>query len=549
MQLRATHLSKLKTTLFDTLVVGGGINGAVTAAAMSNRGARVALIDSRDFAAVASQHSSNLVWGGIKYMESFEFGLVRKLCRSRNHLIRSYPSSVKETRFFTAHEKGFRHSLWKLYAGTWLYWLIGNGFTQAPRKMSVRQIEAEEPVVDLTHCDGGFEYSDAMLLDNDARFVFQFLRSAMDAGCIAANYVESEGAVRTADGLWAVSVCDKVSGEKFVIRAKTLVNACGAFVDAHNARTGQKTAHRHVLSKGIHLIVDRVTDHRRVLTFFADDGRLFFAIPMGHKTCIGTTDTPVRDPLPQVEDADRDFVLDNINKRLRLRKPLTKADIIAERCGVRPLVVRAGGDDKADWFQMSRKHVVESHLADKHVSIFGGKLTDCLNVGEELCVELEKMGVHLPHRHRKWYGEPAGEVREAFFHQCALLDIDALTADRAHEKLSERLWRLYGEHAFAILDDIRADPKAARILIDDTDYVRGEFAYCARREMVTTLEDFLRRRSKIELTVRQSDLRASRGLMEACQILFGPQAQQQYDDYFGVKPASEPGRAAVPAAA
>ena len=100
MQLRETNIRKLSDTTYDVLIIGGGINGAVSAAALSGKGAKTALIDQGDFAGLTSQESSNLAWGGIKYMESYEFPLVRKLCMSRNHLIRNYPSTVNEIRFF-----------------------------------------------------------------------------------------------------------------------------------------------------------------------------------------------------------------------------------------------------------------------------------------------------------------------------------------------------------------------------------------------------------------------------------------------------------------
>ncbi len=109
MQLRDANLRKLQGQSFDVLVVGGGINGASSAAALSGKGVSVALIDRGDFAGSTSMHSSNLVWGGIKYMESGDFALVRKLCQSRNHLIRSYPSTVREIRFLTTINRGFRH--------------------------------------------------------------------------------------------------------------------------------------------------------------------------------------------------------------------------------------------------------------------------------------------------------------------------------------------------------------------------------------------------------------------------------------------------------
>ena len=354
--LRTTNLRDLEARVFDVLILGGGINGAVSAACLAARGAKVALIDKGDFASFTSQQSSNLAWGGIKYMESFEFGLVRKLCLSRNHLIRSYPSTVQEIRFFAVHPRGFRHGLWKLLVGAWLYWFIGSFFTKRPRLLSLRMLEEEEPIVRSDVADGGFEYSDAYLHDNDARFVWNFIRGALNYGCLATNYVEAVASERRGD-TWHVRAKDVTTGKELAIRAKVLVNACGPFVDAVNAQSAQTTTHKHVFSKGIHLIVDRLTPSHRVLTFFADDGRPFFVVPMGTRTCIGTTDTRVDDPVSHVTDEDRRFVLDNINKRLRLDKPLTVEDVIAERCGVRPLAVpkeNGGGKKAGDWTQMSR---------------------------------------------------------------------------------------------------------------------------------------------------------------------------------------------------
>ena len=122
MQLRKSNLAKLRRQDFDVLIVGGGINGAVSAAALAGKGAQVALIDRGDFAGLTSMNSSNLAWGGIKYLETWDFGLVRKLCMSRNHLMRSYPSTVQEIRFFTTLTRGFRYPPWFLLMGAWLYW-------------------------------------------------------------------------------------------------------------------------------------------------------------------------------------------------------------------------------------------------------------------------------------------------------------------------------------------------------------------------------------------------------------------------------------------
>ncbi|HKP57042.1 MAG TPA: FAD-dependent oxidoreductase [Polyangiales bacterium] len=533
MKLRESNLEKLDSRVFDVLIVGGGINGAVSASALATQGASVALIDMGDFAGATSQESSNLVWGGIKYLEGGEVGLVRKLCLSRNRLIRAYPSSVREIRFFTSIERGFRWNRFFMFLGTLLYWAIGNFFTRAPRLLDRDDIAGEEPSVALLG-SGGVEYSDAFLIDNDARFVFGFIRNALDHGTIAVNYVRSLGSVRGEDGLWQTRVRDELTGIEQIVRSRVLINAAGPYVDTHNALTGQTTAYHHVFSKGVHLIVNRITDSRRVLTFFADDGRLFFVIPLGPMSCIGTTDTRIETIPPRVEAEDRRFILDNVNRRLSLTRPLNERDVIAERVGARPLVLSssASGEDR-DWLALSRKHVVEVDADDRHISIFGGKLTDCLNIGEEIALAVRALGVEMPDYGRRWYGEPDDSTRDAFFHQAKLMGLDALTAKESVEPLSTRLWRRYGAAALGLLDDIRQEPRMAQVLISGTEYIRVELYHAAQREMVTKLEDFLRRRSKIALIARREDIRKAPGLMEACEILFGEdQAQAKFDEYF-----------------
>lgn len=535
MELRNTNLQRLENEEFDVLIVGGGINGAVSAAALAARGVRVALIDARDFAGFTSQQSSNLVWGGIKYMEGYEFGLVAGLCRSRNELLKSFPSTVREIRFLMTLNRQFRFHPLVILASTWLYWLLGRGKTRTPRRLSPRQIKLLEPMINTVDSVGGIEYSDAFLHDNDARFVFNFVRSAMQGGCVAANYVASLGASRTGDH-WQIQAENQVDGRRFEIRARVLVNAAGPYVDAHNRLTGIETRYRHLLSKGIHLIVPKISASHRVLAFFADDERLFFAIPMANRTCIGTTDTQVEDPLTEVSDADRDFVLDNINARLDLPRPLTRDDIIAERCGVRPLAVPRSSGPGADVQQLSRKHVIETDRERKHISIFGGKLTDCLNVGDEISAAMAGLGLAVTEPAGKWYGEPDARARADFFRRARALGIDGIVAGDTGEALSERLWRRYAADANAMLDAIAADPSLCDPLVDNAGIRRCEIDYLAKHEMIVKLEDYLRRRSKIELLYSREELRQSAGLFEACERLFGAEARQRFDEYFSQDP-------------
>ena len=533
MSARQTLIDTMDNGVVDVLVIGGGINGAVAAAALQSRGVNVALVDRGDFAGETSQSSSYLAWGGIKYLETYEFGLVRKLCTSRNHLLRAMPSQVKEMRFYVSLERGFRHSRWFLYAGALFYWLIGNFFTRRPRLLSRGSIGVEEPAIDIDRSVGGFEYSDAILPDLDARFVWSFIRRALRHGALAVNYVESLGA-EWKDDLWHVRLRDHRSGHTWTTKARALINAAGPWVDAHNELTATTSAHRHVFSKGIHLIVPRVTKHERVLTFFADDGRLFFVIPMGDRTCVGTTDTRVPSPETTVTDDDRAFVLQNINKRLRLPRPLTPADVIAERCGVRPLVVGADkGGGNRDWFQLSRKHVLDVDDARRHVSVYGGKLTDCVNVGEELTRTIQRLGVAIPQPRAPWYGEPGDDVRARYAARAAALGLGRLDDDGRSdsESVAARLWRRYGDDAALLLDDIERDPAAREPALPGAADLRCEVAYAGRKEMVTTLEDYLRRRTRLQLTFGKEHLLSQPALRDVCALLFGDDASARFDEF------------------
>ncbi len=531
METRKTNLASLADRCFDALIVGGGINGAVAAAALASKGASIALIDRGDFAGFTSQQTSNLAWGGIKYMENYEFPLVRDLCLSRNALIRSYPSTVHEIRFLTTVPRAFRHRPSTMWLGAWAYWFIGNCFTRTPRRLSRRAVEREEPLIEAASGAGFIEYSDAYLYDNDARFVFNFVRTAVDRGARAINYVESLGS-RYSGRRWQTTARDVESGRELKIESDILINAAGAFADEHNDHAGVRSAHRHVYSKGVHLLVERLGSERRVLAFFADDGRLFFVIPMGRRTCLGTTDTRVDSPWSEVTPEDRRFVLDNINRRLRLDRPLTEADVIAERCGVRPLAVAKGEENSADFLQMSRKHAIDIDPGRRHLTVYGGKLTDCINVGEELCEHVQSLGTALPYARYRWYGEPEGTVRKEYFRRAERMNLDALTPATSSEGLGTRYWRRYGAAATELLDRIETDPRQAELLIAGTEYTRCEIAYARRREMIVKLEDFLRRRSKIALMMRREEIRNADGLQEACEILFGSEARERFDEYF-----------------
>lgn len=520
--LRTQCIDRATNDVQDCLVVGAGINGAVAAAALAGKGAKVTVIDRSDFASSTSQQSSNLAWGGIKYLENYEFPLVRNLCMSRNHLMDSYPSQVQEIRFYTSIAKGFRKPRFLIYLGTLLYWIMGNCRTRPPRLLSTATIQKEAPEVDPARLTGGLEYSDAYFVENDTRFAFGFIRKVLQKGCSAINYMELLSAEWN-NGIWRCVLRNHVSGETHSLMARTLVNAAGPGADKLNALLRIDSPFKHIFSKGAHIIVPHVTKTRHILTFFASDGRLFFMIPMGERTCIGTTDTRVDNEVAEPSDDDTDFLLANANALLDLKKPLVRTDVIAQRCGVRPLVVKKEAIvGNVEWTALSRKHELDIHPEQNLCTIYGGKLTDCINIGEEITETIGSFGIHMFQSLECWYGEPGADKKARFKSQAQKLKLP--------EEQISRLWRRYGKEAFHCLEKIRHDPTMAQPVLEN--FIRAELHQIAEREMIVHLEDFLRRRSMLGLTHHRATLYCDPGLKETAQILFGSTADAEIERYF-----------------
>jgi len=518
--LRDHQLGRLDGGRFDVLVVGGGINGAVSAAALAARGVSVALVERADFASFTSQESSNMVWGGFKYLENYEIPLVLKLTRSRNRLMRAYPNVITELRFLATLDASAPFPSWLAALGTVGYWGLGQFATRPPSYHRPARLQQLEPVIRTDTAEAAIEYGDAYLKDNDSRFVWSFVRSAIDHEAVAVNYAEVAGMTREGDR-WRAEVCDKRTGRRLTATAKVVVNAAGPFVDELNRRWGVRTEHRIVYSKGVHLVVPQLAAAERVLAFFDDSQRLFYVLPMAHRSVIGTTDTRTTDPAEGVTDADREFLLSQINARLNLAAPLTTADIIAERCGVRPLVVEDDGNDRTDidWTTLSRKHEIDVDRSAATVTVFGGKLTDCLNVGDEVTAAVRRLGVRLGPEAEGWYGEAPAAECIAFQRAAAEVGLDRAPEVEREATVADVLWRRHGPAAMQVVEAVAADPSGAEPVLAGTDLLRAELALYAEREMIVELEDFLRRRTKAALIQRASDLAADPGLAEVRRAL------------------------------
>jgi glycerol-3-phosphate dehydrogenase len=484
---------------FDVAIIGAGINGAVAAAALSASGLKVLLVDKGDFAGFTSQESSNLVWGGIKYLQSYEFWLVFKLSLARNRLMRSYPNQIKEIGFLASIGPTAPFGRVLGTFGTLFYWGIGLFGTQPPRSYSAKRAKELEP--NLVKGRKAVMYFDAKLPDNDSRFVYDFIRNAKAKGASARNYTELNGAEFTG-GHWKLSLA---SGKKLEdVTAKAVVNAAGPFSGKVSELLGSKTKASLVFSKGIHLILNRrIAKENQVLAFWDEQERLFYVLPMGDRSMVGTTDTRVDSPETQVTQEDRDFVIRQINAQLELEIPISYDQVVAERCGVRPLVVESKSDEAVtDWHQLSRKHILEIDRNKNVVTILGGKLTDCLNIGQETISEIRKLGLQANDPGR-WFGEGDQIRKKEFF---ALISAQ-LDDPAAATRIAEGLWRRQGVQAFEIIAG-----KLATEIIPGIGVTEAEIRHIANHEDVQVREDLLRRRLPISMTRSPQELSANKEL-------------------------------------
>jgi glycerol-3-phosphate dehydrogenase len=220
-------------------------------------------------------------------------------------------------------------------------------------------------------------------------------------------------------------------------------------------------------------------------------------------TVIGTTDTSAPDVTVSVTDDDRDFLLNQANKNLKLKKPLTKQDIISERCGVRPLVLTSGKKQaKVDWISLSRKHVVEVKADSKSISIFGGKLTDCINIGNEIVQGVKKLGIKTqPARH--WIGEISPAIPGDL--------VKSVTQFHANQAfaVAESLWRRHGKDSYKIVQAWQENSELADFAYEGLLFTVGELEYISENELVVTQEDLLRRRTPIGLLRKNISVKAS----------------------------------------
>src|SRR6266581_5244686 len=356
----------------DLLIIGGGITGAGIARDAALRGFRTALVDKSDFGAGTSSHSSRLIHGGIRYLEHGAFRLVFEASHERRVLLRIAPHLVRPLAFLFPVYRGGRLPAWKLRAGMWLYDLLSS-FRNVHwhRWLGAKKVRRVEPGLRDRELIGAALYYDAQA--DDARLVIATLRSALRAGAIAANYVETTALLKPDGRVRGAVVRDVLTGETATIRANVVVNATGPWSDSLRRLDDPQAEPVMRLTKGAHVTVPRkrVANEHAVTLLSQIDGRVMFVLPWGDLAYIGTTDTDA-DSSPdalRVTGADVTYLLRSANAAFP-DAHLGSNDVVSAWVGLRPLLRQDHGSPS----QVTREHRV---LESSHglISIVGGKLT------------------------------------------------------------------------------------------------------------------------------------------------------------------------------
>jgi glycerol-3-phosphate dehydrogenase len=474
--------------IYDVFVIGGGINGCGIARDAVGRGFSVILAEMNDLASGTSSGSTKLIHGGLRYLEHYEFRLVREALMEREVLWKMAPHIIWPMRFVLPFFSGGPRPAWMLRLGLFLYDHIGGRkLLPATKTLDMKRDPAGKPLKPLF--SKAFEYSDGWV--NDARLVVLNARDAADRGAVIRTRTKVVGARRAGDH-WLMTM-EAADGHCEIVKARLVVNAAGPWVDhVLSAAVGQNDVHNVRLVQGSHIVVGRKFDDPRAYFFQNNDGRIIFAIPYEEDfTLIGTTDQDFHgDPHDvHISDGEIDYLCAAASEYFA--KPVTRGDIVWTYSAVRPLF-----DDGASKAQeATRDYVLKAEAPAGQgaiVNAFGGKITTYRRLAESM---LEKIEEVLGKRGKSWTATaplPGGDFPATGFDaQVAKLKAEYPFLDA---RFARRLTRLYGTRARSMLGLARSLGDLGRDF--GGDLYEAEVRYLVEHEWAATAEDILWRRTK-----------------------------------------------------
>lgn len=485
---------------YDIFVIGGGINGCGIARDAVGRGYSVCLVEMNDLASGTSSWSSKLIHGGLRYLEHYEFRLVREALGEREVLLKSAPHIIWPMRFVLPHHSGLRPA-WFLRLGLFLYDHIGKRvLLPGTTTVNLKTSEVGMPLKPMF--SKGFEYSDCWV--NDARLVVLNAKDAENRGASIETRTQCISARRDGDH-WTITTKDLRSGETKTRTARLIVNASGPWVDKVLGQAfGNNDAKNVRLVQGSHIVVPKLHGHDRAYIFQNADERIIFALPYEQDyTLIGTTDRDYTgDPADvKITPEETNYLCDAASEYFK--KPIVADDIVWTYSGVRPLY-----DDGASAAQEATRDYVLREDGDgdapRVINIFGGKITTYRKLAESMMAKIEAV---LGARQPAWTAGSTltgGDFEVNGFED--LVDQVAEKYPFLGSALAWRLVRAYGTCAWQLLGDAKS--------MDDMGKQFGgtltarEVDYLIKHEWAQTAEDVVWRRSKLGIRLNKEDIAA-----------------------------------------
>lgn len=519
---RAKALKRLSKEPFDILVVGGGIVGAGIARDGAMRGYKVALVERADFAQGTSSRSSKMVHGGLRYLESRALRLVSEACAERRVLQRIAPHLVRPRSFVLPAYQGEKPSRFQVAMGLWLYDAMAVfRNTRNHRGLSAKRLAAMEPALRRDGLAGGGLFFDCVT--DDARLTLANVQDASARGAAVLNYAQVKAVEVEGGQVRGALVHDRRGDGEVVVRARCIVNAAGPWSDEVTRMADPSAKRRLRLTKGVHILLprERLGHIRALVLRTPEDRRVFFAVPWGPLSLVGTTDTDFEgspsEPVAQAQDVR--YLL----KAVASYFPgcdLTKDDVVNAYAGLRPLMRVEGVAPSA----VPREHEVTVGPGG-FVSVIGGKLTTYRRMAAQvvdeaaLCVGLKPRRSSTARRPL-----PGGRANPA---QPAAAAAALSRRFSLTEEEADTLYFMHGSDSPSVLDSAPLSKRAR--LNAGQPYLEASLAWAYSHERAVTLEDGLVRRVPIAIRLRDGGASLAQRAAAVAAAAAGWDASEQAD--------------------
>lgn len=507
---RQSDIARLKNEEFDILVIGGGVVGAGIALDAAARGLNVALVESKDFASGTSSRSSKLIHGGLRYLEQFDFKLVREALHERELMVTTQaPHLVKPLSFLYPLHKRYIDRVY-VGAGLMLYDLLRGTMRAVPWHSHISAADTQQIArsLDPKKVIGGLLYYDAQV--DDARHTMMVARTAKEHGAALVTRARCIGSLKS-DGAIAGAVisCEDENGiaQEISVRAKVVIAAAGVWNEGVYEQFGLTPGYKIKMSKGAHIMLPKDAIDAKTGIIIKTALSVLFIIPWGEKWLVGTTDTPYTEDRdkPVADSQDVDYIIEQANKVLVPQ--ISKEQVLAVYAGLRPLVSPAKDSSTT---KISREHTVD-HPVKGFVSIAGGKYTTYRVMAQDAVdAAVKDLGGAIA---------PSSTRSIPLYGAVGYSELEKKTTTLAQEHhlstaMITHLLNRYGSALYEIFELIVRDSALAEELAPHCGYLKAEALYAVTHEGARSLEDILERRLRISIESAAHGLDIAREVSE-----------------------------------